>query len=184
MLAGLSKRWLRIFVLIVALLALGLALATRAQTTTGPNAQLATQDRVYGGGTYQPANVRNFAIDAHAIGGAAYGNLEYATPLTLREQQVTCLSVSGNKATVGGIFTASTDPTFNGWWFEWVVQDNGTPLSGTPDAASFQNLAPAGDTSWPKGFPYVCPSPDDALSTVGALFPFLGGDIVVQQAGK
>jgi hypothetical protein len=180
-----------LFILLVvtaAGLAVGLAFATKASTTTGPNAQLASQDRVYGGGTYQPNTMvapRNFAIDAHASGAAAYGDIEYATPSTIREEQITCLSVSGSKATIGGIITQATDPTLAGFWFMWVVQDNGSPISGTPDTAPFQDLGPAGDPAWPTGFPYVCPSPDTAISTVGfQLVPLLGGDVVIQQAGQ
>jgi hypothetical protein len=161
-----------------------LALVSFAQSTTGPNAQLANQDRAYGGGTYTPSNTRNFAIDAHAVGAAAYGNVEYATPATLREEEVTCLTVSGNKAILGGVITEATDPTFVGLLWLWVVQDNGSPISGTPDTAPFQDLAPAGDPSWPAGFPQVCPSLDVSINLVGnVFFPLIGGDIVVHSGG-
>jgi hypothetical protein len=54
--------------------------ATIASATSGPNAQLVTQDRVYGGGQFDsPGGVRNFAIDAHAQGAVAYGDIEYGS---------------------------------------------------------------------------------------------------------
>jgi hypothetical protein len=164
-----------------------LAVGGFAYSAGGPNAQLVNQDRAYGGGTYTPFNTRNFAIDAHASGAAAYGNVEFAVADGhVRQEQVTCLSVSGNKATIGGIITASSsDPSFVGFFFVWVVQDNGSPLSGTPDAAAFQVFRPTNDPAWPGGFPYVCPLPDDVISTFGLdLFPLSGGDIVVHQSGQ
>ena len=167
-----------------------LAVGGFAYSADGPNAQLVGQDRAYGGGTYQPGNTtqpRNFAIDAHASGAAAYGNVEYAGAAVgaFREEQVTCLSVVGNKATIGGVINASNNPAFVGLFFLWVVQDNGSPSSGTPDTAAFQALGPASDPTWPSGFPHSCPTPDNAINTFQLdLFPLSGGDIVVQQAGK
>src|SRR5262249_45361039 len=101
----------------------------------------------------------------------------------------------GNEATIGGIATAASDPSFVGQWFMWVVQDNGSPLSGTPDATGFQARGgpggpgppggPPAGPPWPPGFPYSCPSPDDAIPTFNLLvFPLIGGDIVVQQRGQ
>jgi hypothetical protein len=165
--------------------------ATIASATSGPNAQLVTQNRVYGGGqfTVSPGDVRNFAIDAHAQGGVAYGNVEYGSTLHFGNEQVTCLKVVGNTAAVGGIITADDNrPDIIGWGVLWVVQDNGNILSATPDAATFQVIGPLGDPDFaalPAGFPYVCPSPDTATSYFGlSYFPLNAGDLVVQNAAS
>jgi hypothetical protein len=98
--------------------------ATIASATSGPNAQLVTQNRVYGGGhfTISPGDVRNFAIDAHTQGGGgpAYGNIEYGSPGFHLNTQVTCLKVVGNTATVGGIITDTDLPGSTGWALLWV----------------------------------------------------------------
>jgi hypothetical protein len=180
------KKWL------AAALIAGLAVlmpATIASATSGPNAQLVTQDRVYGGGQYtvSPGSVRNFAIDAHAQGGAAYGNLEFGSGPILHfgNAQVTCLKVVGNSTTVGGIMTDADPPDFIGWAILWVVQDNGNILSATSDAATLPVIGPLGDPDWSAGFPYVCPSPDTSTSHFGlSYFPLNAGDLVVQNAAS
>jgi hypothetical protein len=163
--------------------------ATIASATSGPNAQLVTQDRVYGGGQFTnpfDGSVRNFAIDAHAQGGgsgAAYGNMEYGSPGFHINTQVTCLKVVGNTATVGGIITDTDLPGSTGWALLWIVRDNGNPESATPDAATFQSRGPLDDPTWTAGFPYVCPSPDTATSLFGlSYFPLNAGDFVVQNS--
>jgi hypothetical protein len=177
------KKWL------AAALIAGLAVlmpATIASATSGPNAQLVTQNRVYGGGQFTSSfdgSVRNFAIDAHAQGGVAYGNIEYGSTLHFGNAQVTCLKVVGNTAAVGAIITEADRPDIIGWAILWVVQDNGNILSATPDAATFQVFGPLGDPDWPAGFPYVCPSPDTATSFFGLSYmPLNAGDFVVQDA--
>lgn len=82
-----------------------LAAAGLAYSTGGPNAQLVGQDRVYGGGHFivpdsLGGGVRTFAIDAHSSGDIEYGGL-----LHWAHEQVTCLNVVGNSATVGAIVT-------------------------------------------------------------------------------
>jgi hypothetical protein len=160
--------------------------ATIASATSGPNAQLVTQDRVYGGGQFvSPGGERNFALDAHAQGAAAFGNIEYGSSGFHLNTQVTCLKVVGNTATVGGIITDTDLPGSTGWALLWVVQDNGNPLSATPDAATFQVRGPLDDPTWTVGFPYVCPSPDTATSLFGlSYFPLNAGDFVVQNAAS
>lgn len=181
----LRMKWLAAALIAVAAVTVS---ATLASATSGPNAQLVNQDRIYGGGqfTISPGNVRNFAIDAHAQGGgagAAYGNVEYGSGAFHLNTQVTCLKVVGNKATVGGIITDTDLPGSTGWALIWIVQDNGNPLSATPDAATFQARGPLDDPTWTPGFPYICPSPDTATSLFGlSYFPLNAGDFVVQDA--
>jgi hypothetical protein len=179
-------KWLAAALIVVAAVVVS---ATIASATSGPNAQLVTQNRVYGGGqfTISPGNVRNFAIDAHAQsgGGPAYGNIEYGSSGFHLNTQVTCLKVVGNTATVGGIITDTDLPGSTGWALLWVVQDNGNPLSATPDAATFQVRGPLDDPTWTAGFPYVCPSPDTATSLFGlSYFPLDAGDFVVHNAAS
>ena len=175
----------------IAVIAL-LVAATLASATSGPNAQLVTHNRVYGGGQFtvspEAGSLRNLAIDAHAQGATAYGDIEYASPFHWQHEQVTCLKVVGNTATVGAVITQADRPEIVGWFVLWVVQDNGNPLSATPDAATFQVPGPdPGLTGgWPNaGFPYVCPSPDTATSFFGLTYlPLNGGDLVVQNAAS
>jgi hypothetical protein len=166
--------------------------ATIASATSGPNAQLVSQNRVYGGGQFttspEAGSLRNFAIDAHANGATAYGDIEYASPFFWEHEQVTCLKVVGNSATVGAIITQADRPGAIHGLVLWVVQDNGNPLSSTPDAATFQENGPDPGLAggWPNaGFPYVCPSPDTATSFFGLSYmPLNAGDFVVQNAAS
>lgn len=178
--------WQRKLVLPVLLLG-ALVIAGVAFSASGPNAQLASQNRVYGGGGFTPFDTlhpqRNFAVDAHANGPTGFGDVEWGTASTYRHEQVLCLNISGNKAAIGAVITQSNDPEIIGWLVLWVVADNGTPNSGTPDQATFQLLGPANDPDWPTGFPSTCPSPDAAIATFQLdSFPFDGGDVVVQKA--
>lgn len=186
--AAIGRRPRRIALLTVSGLA-ALAAAGYAYSSVGPNAQLLQQNRVYGGGqfTVSAGDVRNFAVDAHANGGTAYGDAEYAGAAHWSHEQVTCLNVVGNKATVGAIVTAADRPATIGLAVLWVVQDNGNPLSATPDAATFQEFGPVGpEGGWPTpAFPYVCPSPDTAASFFGLNDMSLNaGDFVVQDVAS
>ena len=177
----------RKIVLLVVLAVAALAAAGHADSSGGPNAQLIQQNRVYGGGqfTVSLGDVRNFALDAHATGGTAYGDAEYGGGIHWQHEQVTCLNVVGDRATVGAVVTAADRPAVIGLAVLWVVQDNGNPISGTPDAATLQEFGPVGpDGGWPTAaFPYVCPSPDAATSFFGLGFmPLNAGDFVVQDA--
>jgi hypothetical protein len=184
--------------LVVILLVLGaLAGAGLAYSAGGPNGQLAHQDRVYGGGAFGPGcptpdtcitDMRTFAIDAHADahGRAAFGSVEYAGPTHYEDEEVTCLSVDGNKAAIGAIVTQADRPSEVGMWALMFVTDGGTPISGTPDASGLQFISPPGHAGgWPPGFPNVCPSPDTGAPSLGlvpAYLPLTGGDIVVRDA--
>jgi hypothetical protein len=166
-----------------------LAAATYAYSSGGPNTQLLQQNRVYGGGqvTVSAGDLRNFAIDAHADGATAYGDAEYAGAVHWGHEQVTCLNVRGSSATVGAIITAGDRPSTIGMAVLWVVQDNGNPLSATPDAATLQEVGPVGaEGGWPTAaFPYACPSPDAATSFFGLSYmPLNAGDLVVQDTAS
>jgi hypothetical protein len=166
------------------MLLVALAIAGFAYSASGPNAQLAGQDRVYGGGSFTGPEglLRNFAIDAHANGSAAYGDIEYGGGGHFEHEQVTCLAVSGNRATVGAIVTQADRPEGVGFWALMVLTDNGPATSTTSDASTLQEIGP-GSAGWPAGFPYVCPSPSAAAAMFGlSEFTLNGGDVVVQDA--
>jgi hypothetical protein len=179
--------WQRKLVLPVLLLG-ALVIAGVAVSASGPNAQLASQNRVYGGGQFTGApdgNPRNFAVDAHAglSGQPAFGDIEYGSPVHAAHEQVTCLSVSGNKATVGAVVTQADRPETVGFLVLMVLADNGGPISGTADQSTLQIQGPADDPAWPAGFPNTCPSPDAAAALFGlSYFSLNGGDVVVQSA--
>ena len=164
-------------------LLVALAIAGYAYSASGPNAQLAGQSRVYGGGNFTgPEGLpRNFAIDAHER-GSAYGDIEYGGGSHFQHEQVTCLAVDGNKATVGAVITQADRPEIVGFWVLMILTDNGPANSTTPDASTLQEGGPGG-AGWPAGFPYVCPSPSVAAAMFGLSdFPLNGGDVVVQAA--
>jgi hypothetical protein len=167
----------------------GLLIAGVAYSAAGPNAQLVPQDRAYGGGQFiAPDGIpRNFALDAHATSGGqpAYGDIEYGNSIHDQHEQVTCLNVAGNEATLGAIVTQADRANVVGEWVMMVVTDNGTPAFGSPDESSLQNFGPANDPSWPAGFPFVCPTPDAATTFSGFdFFPLTGGDIFIQHASS
>jgi hypothetical protein len=160
-----------------------LAIAGFAYSASGPNAQLAGQDRVYGGGSFIPDSFqRNFAVDAHANGQAAYGDIEYGGGSHFQHEQVTCLAVSGNRAAIGAIVTQADRSETVGDWALMVLTDNGPATSTTPDSSTLQEIGPGG-AGWPAGFPYVCPSPSAAVAMFGLSdFALNGGDVVAQDA--
>jgi hypothetical protein len=60
---------------------------------------------------------------------------------------VTCLSVSGNRAWVGGPITASSDPTQVGMGAWWQVADNGTGRHPViPDRTTFAGIGTMAQT--------------------------------------
>jgi hypothetical protein len=182
---------------LVALLFLTVALAATgvALSSGGPNQKLASETRVYGGGTFGPGCVtdplqfcmpteRSFAIDAHVEGGgsgAAYGTWEYGQtggPSHMKGD-ITCVTVVGNTAIVGGFVTQSERSDVIGLAFAAYVRDNGTTTSTTPDQASVGWFAPPGD--WPASFPQTCPASGAfGVDIAPPLWFNVHGDVVVQ----
>jgi hypothetical protein len=164
-----------------------LVIAGLAYSAGGPNAQLASQNRVYGGGSFVGPDLpvglqRNFAVDAHANGQAAYGDIEYGGGSHFMHEQVTCLAASGKRAAIGAIVTHADRP-IGGSLVLMVLTDNGPATSKTVDSSTLQEINPPGDAGWPAGFPYVCPSPSAAVAMFGlGDFPLNGGNVVVQDA--
>jgi hypothetical protein len=179
---------------------LGAIGATIAHSTGGPNEQLVSQDRVYGGGgtdagaCFDPdigfcrKFATNLGIDAHASGSdeEAYGDVSGgAVGFAESHGQITCLRVHGHNAVVGGITVSSSDPSAVGLAFiTWYV-DRGTPAFGDRDQESPTYSIARG--TGPPGFPYACPSPDAGLPTLDlfrSFVPIAEGDIVVQDGSE
>jgi hypothetical protein len=162
-----------------------------AYSAASPSAKLDKQDRVYGGGQFGPGcfsngptcfdNPRNISVDAHAEGDGseAVGNSTYGTPgFSQTTRKITCLRVEGNAAAFGGVLTSGPDAGFG---FVQYIVDRGGPGLGPRDLSSPSFIDPLEASSWPVGFPQVCPS---ALTGFpGAAPAFLevhAGDFVVQ----
>jgi hypothetical protein len=83
-----------------------------------------------------------------------------------RDGQVTCLQVTGNRASLGGTITAANLPSIVGQWFAFTVVDN-TP--GAPDLISGATRLPAAP-----------PANTPACGATGEPTSPVTGDIVVQ----
>lgn len=84
--------------------------------------------------------------DGSAQGGWSY-DLWQAGQLTTYSGPVTCMSVSGNRAWIGGPITASSDPTQVGMWAWWQVADNGTGRHPVvPDQTTFVGIGTQAQT--------------------------------------
>lgn len=142
------------------------------------------QIRVYGGGQVAtPTPVpRTISLDANANpeGLEAYGTLRYAAVPPGFRGDVTCLSVVGGNALVGG-FIREGPAGFVGLDFLYAVTDNGPPGSGA-DQAGFIDIGPELDTppypNLPAGFPRSCPTAAGAQALLGA-FP-VTGDVSIE----
>jgi hypothetical protein len=167
--------------------------ASVAYSAASPSAKLAKQDRVWGGGVVAASTcsinypfcigptARNVAVDAHAEGDGAEaaGNSSYASQPS---RTVTCLSVNGNEAAIGGVVLATVNGVGNpGDYYVLYVIDRGSSAPGSPpDLVSALYEGPPSD--WSGGFPYVCPPAEGADSTDVAFLETAGGDINVQDA--
>jgi len=131
--------------------------------------------------TFCFATPRDLSVDAHlekkgtkVTGIAWYGNNDGGLRIRM---DVTCVSIVGNRAAIGGIIRESGSAETVGFGALIFLIDNGSPGQPTRDRSSplFNDaLGPA----WPDGFPYTCPSPSSPVNNVG--FQALhSGDIVI-----
>jgi hypothetical protein len=156
----------------VALAALvGAAAAWSSGVLGGGPAQI----RVYGGGEFAAPAVHTISLDAAANpgGDAAYGTLRYAGVAPGFRGDVTCLSVFGDAAVVGGIVREGP-ANFVGADFLYGVIDNGPAGSGA-DQAGFLDVSPELDPypGLPADFPKTCPTAEGAQASFGS-FPLIG----------
>ena len=75
-------------------------------------------------------------FDGSADGWFNYRDVEDGTPFTAAGA-VTCLTVIGNDAWVGGTITHSNDPKMVGLGGWWHVTDNGEGATAPPDITTF-----------------------------------------------
>ena len=177
--------------ILVAAAILGGIVAVYALTAGAvPNAGPA-QDRVFGGGTFAPgcsdgpspacfAAGREFSLLAvgNPNGLDAYGTFRYGRPdagVTNTVGRVTCLSVRGNDAMIGGVIAESADPSFVGGPFMFFVHDTSTAGSFDRDrvSANFVDL--------PTAAPADCSQLDSNALGIG-YFTLKTGDVVVEDS--
>jgi hypothetical protein len=89
---------------------------------------------------------------------------------------VTCLSVSGNQASVGGILTSTPDGSGIGAPFLVHVLDNGRPGATLSDGISPFEIFGPGETTPVVGFPYSCPSAGSPLG----YYSLTSGDVIAR----
>jgi hypothetical protein len=93
--------------------------------------------------------------------------------------RLTCTTVEGNRAVVGGYVTSSATPEFVAEPFLIYVEDNGPLGSDSQDRISPLGVLPPRDPLWalvPARFPQECPSAD---GTAFGYFPLASGDVTV-----
>lgn len=159
--------------------AIAMAVVAVAASFGASSSNAGPRDALWGGGHFQFAIGqltldRDFSVKAE-LGrfGQADGTFVYQA----RVDPVSCLSVSGNRAVIGGF-----DPNFGGEYL-WYAVDNGTPAGATRDQVTpLLLLEPADLAQMPEGFPNVCPDPRTVVG--GTPYSDLtAGDIVVFDAG-
>jgi hypothetical protein len=137
-----------------------LLLVPAADASHDPSGAPFDEDFAVGGATFRPAGIQ-INVDAH--GGPSGENPTGDAGISLRLNfiggPVTCLTVTGNRAVIGGEFA--------GLGYLFVVEDNAA--SGTPDR--FGEGDPGQDS------PTICPADPDV-----ALEPIESGDLVVHDA--
>jgi hypothetical protein len=136
-------------ILIVACAALSLAGVAAAGSGGGSangGAHLTVHD-VFG---LQTLELQSFAFNAKTANDGAvdgwfnYHEIDDGAPFTANGP-VTCLTVIGNDAWIGGVIRDSNDPTYDGLGAWWHVTDNGES-SGTPDVTTFMGAGSLADT--------------------------------------
>jgi hypothetical protein len=189
---------IRLFGALIGALTAGLAVATIAAGNSGGSATPGS-DHAFGAGTFGPGCWQtqegpfcvpfNYTMRLLGISegqsGRARGVFERRNNVTggTFRGDVTCMTVDGNRAAVGGIFTLTpgTPGISEGDPFIVWVEDNGT-LAGsdgnTPDQISALVALPPGDPGlafMPDRFPSVCPGAD----SLSGYLPLTTGDITL-----
>src|SRR5579872_258272 len=148
-------RWAAAFCAAAIAGAVGMAPAVAAQAPHGSSvaAQVDGQTYVLGPSVFG-VTVQQDPLAYHAVklaDGSVRGHWRYdywqAGQETTFSGPVTCMSVSGNRAWIGGRITASSDPTQLGMGAWWQVADNGTgPHPVIPDRTTFAGIGTIAQT--------------------------------------
>lgn len=120
--------------------------------------QKKAQDKVKGGGSVEFGKLNFKGVRSDPLGDDPTGRVKFKETGFVNvsvEGRVTCLNVAGNRATVGGEITKSSDPTLVGRGFVSLAEDNGSPKGGTPDRADY-NVLPEGEPP-----PLTCTEPEE-----------------------
>jgi hypothetical protein len=123
---------------IFAVLVLGSPAAAADHDFALGNSHLVAHD-VFGLQTLELQHFRFGAFTLPGRGAAGrfdYRDIEDGLPFDA-DGRVTCLTVIGRDAWVGGVIERSNDPTVTGLGGWWHVTDNGHGSHGTPDVTSF-----------------------------------------------
>lgn len=183
---------LRLLAAIAGALVAGLSVATiAAARTDGDDGLRRSRNYAFGVGTFGPACWQThggpfcapFNYTVRLLGvqhgnRRAWGLFERRNNVTGGKLSgpVTCITVDGNRASIGGFFTGPGN--IPGDPYVFYVEDNGPPGSATPDQVSALAALPEGDPDrplMPDRFPYVCPSAD----SIYGYAPLTSGDITV-----
>jgi hypothetical protein len=99
----------------------------------------------------QTLELQNFGFnakikqDGSADGWYTYREVDDGVPISA-DGPVTCLTVIGNDAWIGGLVRASSDPTIVGMGSWWHVTDNGEGANSPPDITTFLGVGTLGQT--------------------------------------
>ena len=141
---------MKIIVLLVTAAALataGVAGAGGAGGSANGGVHLTVHD-VFG---LQTLELQNFDFNARlgpdgtADGWYTYREVDDGVP-TAFKGPVTCLTVIGNDAWIGGLIEKTTDPTYAGQSAWWHVRDNGEGAGDPPDITTFAGVGTAEET--------------------------------------
>jgi hypothetical protein len=128
--------------------------------------------------TFCSARTVDVNIDAHGLGsGLATGTLLFGTNGTTfsARARITCMTVVGNKAVVGGFITADTlNPEFVGDELLFYVIDSGGPGNAPLDKMSGNEITTP--DAFTPGFPRNCGPP---ISTFTGYTDVHAGDVSI-----
>jgi hypothetical protein len=166
-----------------------LAVVCAAAAAGVASAAAGGNDLAVGHGTINrfPPFVANFdfAAESGPLGEKArgfYRQTLYSPDGTLGDLRgrVTCLLVTGNTATVGGVWEESTLSFIHAGWSFWL-EARDTDHEGIPDSMTFVFTSDIPGIEFGPDFPDSCLTP--FFSDPFGLIPLLTGNIVVHDGG-
>jgi hypothetical protein len=136
-----------LLVIAAALATAGVAGASGAGGSANGGVHLTVHD-VFG---LQTLELQNFDFtakvqsDGSADGWYTYREVDDGVPYVFKGP-VTCLTVIGQDAWIGGVIENSNDPAYTGQSAWWHVQDNGEGAGDPPDITTFAGVGSAEET--------------------------------------
>jgi hypothetical protein len=143
--------WRRAITMTVALLAL-MSPAAMGAAATSPSATGGSHLTVHDVFGLDTLVLQEFGFaarlqsDGSADGRFDYRDVEDGIPFTAGGE-VTCLTVIGNDAWIGGAISKSNEPAFIGLGGWWHVTDNGQGAGSPPDVTTFLGVGSLEDTA-------------------------------------